>query len=394
MKTSGILMVTGAYWPELSGGGLQCRTMIAAMRERFCFRVFTTCTDRALPSEDTVDGIPVKRVLVDVARPSSKLRAAIQTVSFFLRHQRSFDVLHLHGFSQKSVLLVLLARLFRKKVVITIHTAEQDEPDGVRRLGEFAYRCYASADQFIAISPRLAENYRRAGLPIDRLAMVPNAVDTGRFTPAGAEERQQLRAALDASAADLPWLLFVGFFSADKAPEVLADAWLQLHRAGLRTSLLLVGANRSTYHEVDAAIAERIRIKAAAAGAQNLVRFVGEVADVERYHRAADVFVMPSVREAFGMALIEAMASGTPVIATRIDGVTDVIVDDGRTGILVPPRDADRLAAAIRSLLDDPAGAAVMGARARAAVMQQYSLEAGAARWSALYQQVIGQRAL
>jgi glycosyltransferase involved in cell wall biosynthesis len=390
VKAAGILMVTGAYWPELSGGGLQCRTMIGALRDKFRFRVFTTCTDRALSSDDTVDGIPVKRVLVDVARPSSKLRAAVRTIGFFIRHQRSFDVVHLHGFSQKSVLLVLLARLFRKKIVITIHTAEQDEPEGVRRLGGFAYRRYASADRFIAISPRLAENYRRAGLPDDRLAMVPNAVDTDRFTPASAAERQRLRTALDASAANLPWLLFVGFFSADKAPEVLADAWLQLHRAGLRTSLVLVGAHRSTYHEVDASIAERIRIKAASAGAESLVRFVGEVADVERYHRAADVFVMPSVREAFGMALIEAMASGTPVIATRIDGVTDVIVDDGRTGILVPPRNTDRLAVAIRSLLDDPAAAASMATRARAAVMQQYSLEAAAARWSALYQQVIG----
>ncbi len=345
MKAAGILMVTGAYWPELSGGGLQCRTMIGALRERFRFRVFTTCTDSALPSHDTVDGIAVTRVLVDVARPSSKLQAAIRTIGFFVRHQRSFDVVHLHGFSQKSVLLVLLARLFRKKVVITIHTAEQDEPEGVRRLGDLAYRCYASADRFIAISPRLAENYRRAGLPADRLATVPNAVDTDRFTPADAAERRRLRNALDASAADLPWILFVGFFSADKAPDVLADAWLQLHKAGLRASLVLVGANRSAYHEVDASIAERIRIKATEAGAEHLVRFVGEVADVENYHRAADVFVMPSVREAFGMALIEAMASGTPVIATRIDGVTDVIVDDGKTGILVPPRDADRIAA-------------------------------------------------
>ena len=381
-------MVTGAYWPELSGGGLQCRTMIAALRERFRFRVFTTCTDPALPRNDTVEGIPVKRVLVDVARPSTKLQAAIRTVGFFVRHHRSFEIVHLHGFSQKSVLLVMLARLFRKKIVITIHTADQDEPEGVRRLGDLAYRCYASADRFIAISPRLAENYRRAGLPADRLATVPNAVDTDRFAPADAAERHRLRQALDASAADLPWILFVGFFSDDKAPEALADAWLQLHEAGLPSLLLLVGATRSAYHEVDASIAERIRTKAAEAGVEHLVRFAGEVADVENYYRAADVFVMPSVREAFGMALIEAMASGTPVIATRIDGVTDVIVDDGKTGILVPPRDAEQIAVAIRSLLDDPAAAAVMGAHARAAVLQQYSLTAGAARWSAIYQQL------
>jgi mannosyltransferase len=153
---------------------------------------------------------------------------------------------------------------------------------------------------------------------------------------------------------------------------------------------VLVGASRSAYHEVDASIAERIRIKATDAGAADLLHFAGEVRDVEKYHRAADVFVMPSVREAFGMSLVEAMACGKPVIATRIPGVTDTIVEDGKTGILVAPRDADGLAAAIRSLLDDPAAAAAMGARARAAVTQRFALDAAAERWSAIYQKVIG----
>jgi len=84
------------------------------------------------------------------------------------------------------------------------------------------------------------------------------------------------------------------------------------------------------------------------------------------------------------------MACGKPVIATRIPGVTDTIVEDGKTGILVAPRDADGLAAAIRSVLDDSAAAAAMGARARAAVMQRFALDAAAERWSAIYRKVIG----
>ena len=127
------------------------------------------------------------------------------------------------------------------------------------------------------------------------------------------------------------------------------------------------------------------------AGAGHLVHFAGEVREVENYHRAADVFIMPSVREAFGMvARSKPWPAAKPVIATRIPGVTDIIVDDGKTGILVAPRDADGLAAAIRSLLDDPAAAAAMGARARAAVMQRFALDAAAERWSAIYQKVIG----
>ena len=127
--------------------------------------------------------------------------------------------MHLHGFSQKSILLVLLARLFGKKVVITIHTAGQDEPDAIRRLGRLAYYCYSSADRFIAISNRLAENYRQSGLPVERLVVAPNAVDTERFTPLAAEARTALRRRLGIAPDDLPWILFVGFFSAGQAPR-------------------------------------------------------------------------------------------------------------------------------------------------------------------------------
>ena len=165
----GILMVTGAYFPELSGGGLQSKTMIQALEKWFTFSVFTTCTDPALPTEDLVEGIAVTRVYVDIARPLTKIAASLRTVSFFLSRGRSFEIVHLHGFSQKSILIVLLARLLGKRVMITLHTAVHDEPEGVRRLGRLAYWCYSRADRFLAISEAMARNYRAAGLLESRL---------------------------------------------------------------------------------------------------------------------------------------------------------------------------------------------------------------------------------
>ncbi|HEX8029583.1 MAG TPA: glycosyltransferase family 4 protein [Vicinamibacterales bacterium] len=382
-------MVTGAYWPELSGGGLQCRTMIHALKDRFRFRVFTTCTDRSLPLNEEVEGIPVTRAYVDVSRPRTKLSAMWSTVMFFLRRQGTFEIVHLHGFSQKSVLLVLLARLFGKKVVITIHTAGQDEPEAIRPRGWLAFKTYASADRFIAISPAMAENYRRSGLPADRLVIAPNAVDTTRFAPLDAAAREQLRSALNIAPNGLPWLLFVGFFSQDKAPRVLFDAWLRLIDEDRKCALIFVGATESTYGEVDPAIAESIRREATARGLDRLVHFAGPVREVERYYQAADVYVMPSVREAFGMSLVEAMASGIPVIATRIPGVTDAIIDDQRSGILVQPRDVEGFAAAIRCLMDDSAAAVAMGANARDAVRLRFSLDAAATRWAAVYEKEV-----
>ncbi len=385
----GVLMVTGAYFPELSGGGLQCRTMIEALGEWLDFQVLTTCTDLALPADDTVEGTPVTRVFVDVARPLTKVAAAWKTIWFFLTRSGSFDAVHLHGFSQKSVLVMLLAQLLGKATIITIHTAGSDEPEGVRRLGGLAYWCYSRADRYLAISDAMAANYRLAGLPEERLRVVPNGVDAERFHPAAPGEREVCCRQLGLDPA-IQWIAFVGFFSREKNPDLLLDAWLEVvpaEREG--TGLVFAGATESKYHEVDPTLAERIREEAGRRGIADRVRFLGEVAGVERVYRAADLLVMPSTREAFGMVLVEAMASGLPVVATRIPGVTDAIIEDGVTGLLVPPRDRSALTAALERVLADRPWAAGLGTRARASVAERYGLDVSAERWRQIYAQVL-----
>jgi glycosyltransferase involved in cell wall biosynthesis len=106
------------------------------------------------------------------------------------------------------------------------------------------------------------------------------------------------------------------------------------------------------------------------------VRFVGFIPneDLSRWYREADLLVLPSVYETFGMPLIEAMASGTPVLATRIGGIPEV-VDDGRTGILVEPGSSAQLAQGIKSVIHDDVLLQQMGIEGRRRVVEKFSWE-------------------
>src|SRR5262249_61331661 len=135
-----------------------------------------------------------------------------------------------------------------------------------------------------------------------------------------------------------PIALVVRFSARDKRPALLYDAWTEALAAGA-SLLIFVGATRSVYHEVDSAIAAGIRARASAGGPGDLVRFVEPTLEIERYYRAADVYVLPSIREGLSIALLEAMASGLAAIATRLPGSTDTVIEPDANGLLVEKDD-------------------------------------------------------
>ena len=111
-------MVTGAYFPELSGGGLQAKALVDTLGEEIRFTVLTTSTDESLTASDTIDGTPVRRVYVRVSSRWSKVKAIAAMARSFFAASQSIDLVHLNGFSQKSILLVLLAKLLGKPIMI------------------------------------------------------------------------------------------------------------------------------------------------------------------------------------------------------------------------------------------------------------------------------------
>lgn len=378
-------MVTGAYVPEMSGAGLQCRELIRQVRSSVSCAVLTTVVDPALPLEDEQEGIPVFRVRVDPASLWSKIAAAWRITRLLIRERGRFDVLHLHGFSQKTMVAIAVSRLLGKRVVIKLTSVGHDDPVSMRARGAFAWRSYSRADRFFGVSPRFAELYAEAGLPAGRFRLIPNGVDLERFAPAPPDERRALRRTIGVPD-DAVMTLFVGFFSTEKCPDVLFDAWVSRAVDDPAQTLVFVGATRSRYYEVDATIADDIRARASAAGVGDRVRFVDPTSAIEVYQRAADIFVLPSTREGLPNALLEAMACGTACVATRLPGVTDRLIDDGVDGLLVPPRDVPALTAALATATDR---ARSLGEQARARIVRDYSAAAMGRQYLAAYRELM-----
>jgi glycosyltransferase involved in cell wall biosynthesis len=381
-----VLMVTGAYFPELSGGGLQARGIVRALAGQAEFAVLTTSTNPALPANAVEEGVSIRRIYVDTKQRVSAWMAAGRIGRAFLTLAPRFDIVNLHGFSRKAILLRLLSRMLGKRFVLTLQTGGHDEPAAADALGFAASWAFRHADLYLSVSPGLSRAYLDAGLPAKRLRQVCNAVDVERFAPASPAERAALRAELNLPV-DVPVILFVGYFSRDKRPDLLYRAWSRIaHR---RPSMVVfIGATLPTYQEVDAGLADAIRSRAVADGLADRLVFVEATPTIERYVRASDIYVLTSIREGLPIALIEAMASGLACVASRLPGATDALIEHDVSGLLVTPDAEAEFAGAIGQLLDDRATAERLCQAARRAAVDRFAIQNTAAAWLHAYQEV------
>jgi glycosyltransferase involved in cell wall biosynthesis len=176
---------------------------------------------------------------------------------------------------------------------------------------------------------------------------------------------------------------FVGRFSPGKGHEDLLHAVREVSNTHAMT-LLIVG--EASYGEE--AYEATIRQLVAALGLEQVVVFLGFRRDVEAVLDACDLFAFPSHAEAFGMALIEAMAMELPVVSTNCDGVLDIVVD-GVTGTFVHPGSPEELAAGLRQIIDNPEAGRQMGRAGRRRVLELFDRRAHLERIEAIYAELL-----
>lgn len=360
------------------------------------------------PSEQRAGRILVRHLGVAGQFRGAGPRATLPLVRFvvsyalwLIRQRPRFDVVMALG-SKTTPIPALIAKLLAGMPLVVVPQSANEfaEPISVasvarsgplqhlvvpwQRFRSFMLR---QADAVVAISEDTVRSLSLLDVETDRIVRIPNGIDVERFRPVPLDERGPLRASLG-----LPigraLFVFVGRLQRAKGVLMLADIWDEVASRHPDAHLVLVGGGVGLYPDD---CETELRALVNARGLSERVTFTGSVENVPPYLQAADVFAFPSDSEGFSIALLEAMACGLPVVATAVGGAAE-LVNDPVHGRLIPPKDKEALRAAIHDIYARRADWPVMGAAARATVIDRYSMDKVAALYASVLNKVAASR--
>ena len=235
-----------------------------------------------------------------------------------------------------------------------------------------------SAAAVVAVTDHIRQSLIDLGFPEHKTIRIYNCINTHRFqVPRDGRLRKELRCPAGTKLVGM-----VANLSKWKGPEFFVQAARKVVNAMPETRFVAVG-------EIDQAIEKQLLRLVEELSLENHFFFLGFREDVPEILADLDVFVLSSLSEGLPLSVLEAMAAARPVVVTRSGGPQE-FVEDGRTGFLVPPGDADLLAARTLDLLRDPERAAAIGRDARARVCRDFTLEKMVRDYESLYEHLLG----
>ena len=373
-------MFTWEFPPNIYGGaGVHAKYIARSLAKLIDVEVRTVAEGRT----PRIRGLHVRRYrpsLEGLDTPDPRVVKAFEVLSFNLNMVSDpirSDIVHTHTW-YTNFAGALAKRTYGCKLVATVHSLEPLRPWKREQLGAgydlsswMEREGLEACDAIVAVSGDMRRDILKSyDVPADRVTVIHNGVDTEKYHPRDGS------ASIAKFGIREPFVFFVGRLTRQKGVFDLIDA-MDVVPEG--TTLVLATGKPDT-----PGIEEELR--RVLGGVRNVVwirEMLGDPDLVNLYNEAA-VFACPSVYEPFGIINLEAMACETPVVASRVGGIREVVVDD-ETGFLVPPGDPVRLGRAITKVLEDPALARRLGKAGRRRVLSQFTWDRIAQKTLRLY---------
>ena len=274
------------------------------------------------------------------------------------------NIVHTHGYRANFYgrIACLLARV---KHITTVHVSifdYKDTPKLLRYLYIFIEGILAfKTSRYICISKSMVHDMQKIKISQKKISMIPNGVDLKRFQPRNNQNDIKSKLGIDSNTMLIGT---AGRMVSEKGQIYLIEALKQINGKIRNLKCIFLG---------EGILSEHLKNTAKKLDVIDMCIFAGVRYDIETLYPALDLFVLPSIREPFGLVLLEAMACQIPVLATESGGPLDFI-KSGITGVLVPPKDADKLAAEIENILLNKNRAKMLAAEGRKFVEQNYDV--------------------
>jgi len=366
-----VLQVYKYYYPHVGGIERVIQDLVEGLRHHHRMQILV-CTEAARGNSEAVNGIPVTRA--GTFRTYFSVPLSFTYPVLMRRLAADHDVLHFHLPYPFADFTYLMVRP-HGKVVVWWHS-DIVRPKRLSRLYRpFLKSFLRKAHAIIVAAPQLIDSSAVLSKFREKCVVIPIGIDTSRFNMDDRVSRRAAQIRNNARAV----VLFIGRFVYYKGIEYLIEA---MQRVDAR--LVLVG---------EGPLESSLKAQVALMGLEEKVAFVGRVEeeDIAAYYHASDVFVLPSVEntEAYGIVQLEAMACGKPVISTDLPtGVSFVNLHE-KTGLVVPPRNAEALADAINGLLGNEPARKALGEFARQRVEAQFTKQKMLQSVHELYERVL-----
>ncbi|MBI4376075.1 MAG: glycosyltransferase family 4 protein [Elusimicrobia bacterium] len=375
-----VLMVSASFFPHVGGAEKQALELSVALARRGVKVQVATRRRRGLPSGGQVRGVPVHRLFCFGPGLLNAGTFLFSLAAFLILRRHSYDIIHVHLAGSPALAACWIGQALGKPVFVKL--------GGGRGVGEISLSRGTWAGRlklrwlsrikprFFAVTSDIAAEARQA-LGDPTVEIVPNGVDTDLHHPVSPLERAALRTRVGWPEAPLGFL-YTGRLSAEKSLPRFLETWARV-TAECFGDAFMAFAGEGPEEGV-------LRQTAARLGLEGRVFFHGAVEDVHWLYAAADVFVLPSRAEGLSNSLLEALASGLPVIASRVGGNAEYL-EEGRTGLLFDPGNPVELELKIKAVLERADLRRELGRRGRELAETRFSLKALAERYKSFYRE-------
>lgn len=369
-----ILVIT-SYLPGVGGGELQTALQVETLARRgHRVTVLDIGSNPEAPAREVIRGIPVMRVR---APRWPILEGVVAQAGFFLLLRRllpGHDLIQFNHLGPELLATRWLAARFEVPLTLVVWGSSRAGigPFGPGWRHALARRAARKIRHVVALGSETRLNLLARGFREAQLEVISNGVDMERFRPGAGNPPADLPV-------NGPVVVSVGRMVPAKGYDVLLDAWQDIVERSPQGTLVLLG---------DGPLRRDLEQEVARRGLTGRVVFTGLRRDIPVWLAHAHAYVSSSLTEGMSNALLEAIASGLPVVATRVGGAEDVVTQ-GENGFLVAPGSARELSQALEQLLDDEGLRRTMGARARERAEQEFAIDVIVDRYEKLFRRAV-----